>query len=318
MRHPLCVQDVLLSARSARSARAVAATSPATLQPEELSSASPAMNAFQQRLSPLLLRPLSARSNLSSATSTPMAAGSPEHVPSAATPGQQGGQWSPKPTVARLAGLQLRPGSSSSASEAASPASMAATPASLGRMLRQGGLAGEQLSRGLACYQEQQQQVAAAAREGAAASPAADGTDDGVGSTRAEFPRSDSSMLQAPENKRAAPQRPSSAPVRRKQLAQRPPTPSAAGGSSADFRIPAYKGSGTPRAHGPSPAGEPERKCDRPWMKCQPDSALVGHAALQHAVLSPMLACRQHPRFQAAGQQECYQQGKHPSGGQDP
>ena len=276
------------------------------------------MNAFQQRLSPLLLRPLSARSNLSSATSTPMAASSPERVPSAATPGQQGGQWSPKPTVARLAGLHLRPGCSTSASEMASPASLAATPASLGRMLRQEGLAGEQLSRGLACYQEQQQQLAATARESAAASPAADGTGDGIGSTSAGFPRRDSSMLQAPEIKGTALKRPSSAPVRRKQLTQRPPTPSAAGASSRDFRIPAYKGNSTPRSHGPSPEGEPVRECDRPWMDCQPYSAVVGHAALQHTLCVSMLPCRQHPRFQVAGAQECYQQGRHPSGGQDP
>lgn len=205
------------------------------------------MSAFRHRLSPLLLRPVSASSNLSSSMSTPLAAGSPERMPSAATtPGQQGLPWSPKPTLARLAGLQLRPGSSSSTSEAASPASLAATPASLGRMLRQGGrLAVDQLTLGLVSFQEQQQLLAAARQAVAAAPPA--------GSLG--FPRSDSSMQQAPEHKGPAPEQPSSASVQRKRLARLPPTPSGAG---ADFRIPAYKGSSsTPRSHGPSPSGEP-------------------------------------------------------------
>ena len=252
-------QDVLLSARSARSARGMSAASPAARLPEEQSSGSLAMSAFQRRLSPLLLRPLSARSNLSSAVTTPLAAGSHERMPSAATtPGQLGGQWSPKPTVARLAGLQLRPGSSSSGSEAASPASMAPTPASLGRMLRQGGgLAEEQLSRGLACYQEQQQQQQQQ-RQAAAATPVAECTGDGTGSARSGMHRNDSSMQQSLTHKGSAPQRPSSAPVRRKQLAQRPPTPTETSGSPGDFLIPAFKGSsGAPRSHGPSPSGQP-------------------------------------------------------------
>ena len=129
-----------------------------------------ALSAFRQRLTPLMLRASSAGSASSSVETTPLSTGRQRAGPGHASP------------------------------------PMAATPASLGRMLRQAasgpggrGLAGEQLSRSLACYQEQQQQQQqqqqqlAPAKAGAAA-PSAD----------QPFPRNDSSMQQAAEQHTAA------------------------------------------------------------------------------------------------------------------
>lgn len=193
---------------SARSARAASLGSPASQG---------AMSAFQQRLTPLLLRPCSARSAASSAETTPMSAG-----------------------------LQR------AASSPASPL-MAGTPASLGRMLRHaasgpggGGPAGEQLSRILACYQEQQA-LAASAGEAAAAARSAE----------KPLLRNDSSMQQAAEHQVGQPataERAPSAAVQHKRRANRPPTPTS---RSGDFKIAAYRGGGAAtHSRGPSPSGD--------------------------------------------------------------
>lgn len=183
-----------------------------------------AMSAFQQRLTPLALRAPSACSAASSAETTPMAAG--------------------------LQGPGSSPGSPL----------LAATPASLGRMLRQaasgpggGVLAGEQLSRSLASYQEQQQLLASAGKAAAAAL-----------SAERPLPRNDSSMQQAagqqqPTPAAAAERPPSAGAVQHKLRAKRPPTPTS---MSGDFKIAAYRvGGGTSHSRGPSPSGEAGTLC---------------------------------------------------------
>lgn len=277
-----CAQDVLNSARSARSAAATAAPyrrqassslAAAGEQQEEGGAAdsccTPAMATFQQRLAPLQVRPASPAQHLLAEAASPLASdcatyqldSSPQHAAPA---------WSPKPTVASLAGLYSQPDSL-----AGSPG-QAATPATLGRMLREsasggGEGLGSHFSQALATYQEQQQVQKAAADSSSKDRSVLRRRDRNDSSMQPQAEQQQQSstkheqLAQKSQQGCAAPaQRAASAPARPAALRRkvpRPPTPTSTA-AAGDFRLAAFKpaaegGSaslnGTPRH--PSPTG---------------------------------------------------------------